>query len=223
MTIAIKTMLLTLVLTALPVIAYGQSACAQLGVNCSHPTIQQTQPSSRPSPTTSPQQPAMTMLQRPRTQAMLRIGGTGRADQAHFSEAYQQFQNAFANIAQYGPAELGLCRLYERSGAYGNAITACRIATESHRFAHGRAVKKWLENEMIPISSLYSSTRKNIRTPWRFTTRSVAAVKQPTSSIMESSPSHRSRDCPSISAPTPRKQLPIAPEQRQTSLPVPLL
>ena len=70
--------------------------------------------------------------------------------QADFNAAYQQFQNAFVDIPYYGPAELGLCHLYERSGDYEKAIAACQIATRSHRFARGKAVKKWLENEMIP-------------------------------------------------------------------------
>jgi hypothetical protein len=45
----IRNALLALVL-GLSIRGYGQSACAQLGVNCSHPNIQQTQPSSRPTP-----------------------------------------------------------------------------------------------------------------------------------------------------------------------------
>ena len=149
-----KNALLALVL-GLSTKGYGQSACAQLGVNCSHPNIQQTQPSSRPTPHYQPQ-PDNNDHASSATDAgyaaYRRYWSSG--SQADFNEAYQQFQNAFANIPQYGPAELGLCRLYERSGDYGKAIAACQIATESHRFAHGRDVKKWLLKEMIPFLTI---------------------------------------------------------------------
>ncbi|HEY2393096.1 MAG TPA: tetratricopeptide repeat protein [Candidatus Angelobacter sp.] len=149
-----KNALLALVL-GLSTRGYGQSACAQLGVNCSHPNIQQTQPSSRPTPHYQPP-PDNSDHASSATDAgyaaYRRYWSSG--SQADFSEAYQQFQNAFANIPQYGPAELGLCQLYERSGDYVKAIAACQIATESHRFAHGRDVKKWLLKEKIPFLTI---------------------------------------------------------------------
>ena len=137
---------------ALAARARGQSACAQLGVNCSHPNVQQTQPSSRPTPHYQPppdSNDSASSATDAGYAAYRRYWSSG--SQTDFNEAYQQFQNAFANIPQYGPAELGLCLLFERSGDYGKAIAACQIATESHRFAHGRDVKKWLLKEMIPF------------------------------------------------------------------------
>jgi hypothetical protein len=76
-----------------------------------------------------------------------------------FEAAKIDFDNALANIARFGPAELGLCRLYESIEFDAEATAACEIAMNS-RFLD-RKTKKWMKENLLARMNLRSRTQQS--------------------------------------------------------------
>ncbi|HEY5027106.1 MAG TPA: hypothetical protein VIK39_01740 [Candidatus Angelobacter sp.] len=143
-------------LAFLPALTQGQqSACATLGVNCSHPTIQQT-PSNSGGHSNEPRySPPPT-----RRDYADDANDTGyhylsqywhSGSQQDYQQAEDNLQVALSYIPGYAPAEYNLCQLYGRAEVYADAIYACQIAAASSRqFRKSKEMKKWLLEDHIP-------------------------------------------------------------------------
>jgi len=56
---------------------------------------------------------------------------------------------AIASVRDFGPAEAGLCRLYEESKEYEQAIAACNVALEKGQkrdFGNHKKAEKWIKD-----------------------------------------------------------------------------
>jgi hypothetical protein len=134
---------------AIPPFAMGQGACAELGVNCSHSTTQQ-----RPSDDGNNRSSSGSRAERESAADSYTDAGYDHmklaASPAHFFAAENSFRAALENVTDYGPAELGLCQLYgHHAERYEEALAACKIASRSRGFAHGRQTRKWITGTLM--------------------------------------------------------------------------
>lgn len=136
---------------AIPPLAMGQDACAQLGVDCSHPTTTQRpiddgNSRSTRSDSRSERESAADSDTAEGYAYMKQASGS----RAHFVAAENSFKAALENVTDYGPAQLGLCQLYgHHAERYEEALAACKIASRSRRFAHGRQTRKWITGTLM--------------------------------------------------------------------------
>jgi hypothetical protein len=153
------TLLFLAVLMVVPAFAHGQSACAQLGVNCSHPSVQQVPSSSNNNYHESPPPPT----KRDHADDYLDYGYNSlrkywrSGSLSDYQTAEDNFQEGLTYIPGYAPIEYGLCELEGRAENFDDAIYTCQIAAQNSRqFAKGRAMKKWLLETRIPWLTLKS-------------------------------------------------------------------
>jgi tetratricopeptide (TPR) repeat protein len=125
------------------VLVRGQSACATLGVNCSHPNVQQ-RPNTNTSGNTrnsgsgnigsSSGNTVEAAYDAARSYLTNGNDHLDRFVESHTLSDYiyaeQAYLRAIANVRDFGPAEAGLCRLYEENKEYEKAIAACNVALE---------------------------------------------------------------------------------------------
>jgi hypothetical protein len=138
-------------------LVHGQ-ACGELGVDCGHPSTQQ-RPSGDDNSGSSGSDnnnddDGLDASDYAWNHYSKGNDSRNRYEQSgsylDFVAAQSEFQNALANVNGYGPAELGLCQLFAQAKEYVKAIAACQVALRSDDFAHGRKMKKWIRETLMP-------------------------------------------------------------------------
>lgn len=134
--------LLLLSFLAGPVIARGQSACAQLGVNCTHPTTPQRPPGDNNKRGGSVYEPQLS--NKDQAWNLTAEGGTAAwhysqsGSLSDYQASYNLLMQALAKQPNYGAAEFQLCRLYWYAKKWSDALTACNASIQ-----HGAGGKEY--------------------------------------------------------------------------------